>query len=93
MDMRDHARDLHAERSNRVPVSLGRVLLLTVIGLQAILFVALEIWLTVNLSLGTALIVGVIVTALWIVWLRMVEFDRFTGTNAAPPTQRFKRPE
>lgn len=89
----DPALELHKERSERMPVSLGRVLLLAVVFLQAVIFFALEIWLIIYMTLGTALVVGLIVTALWILWLRMVEFDRFTGTTTAPPAQRFKRPE
>lgn len=94
MDTRDPARELHEERTNRVPVSLGRVLLLSVVALQALFFLALEIWLIVRVALGTALIVGVIITGFWIAWLRMVEWDRFTSTTTAPaPTQRFRKPE
>lgn len=80
-----------AERTNRMSVGLVRTLLFAAVFAQLGFVIALLVWLWHWAGPGATFLVGALCTAIWVAWLRMVEFERFRP--AAPVTQRFKAPQ
>jgi hypothetical protein len=88
----DPVRDAHIERTNRLSVGIVRFFLLFAIIFQAVAAVTVLVTLWVHTTALTTGIAAMVISALWIMWLRMVEFERFRP--ATPVTNaRFRRPD
>jgi hypothetical protein len=88
----DAAREAHIDRTNRLSVGIVRffLLLAVIFHAAASVFVISTLW--VHTTALTTGIGAMVISALWIMWLRMVEFERFRPASPQT-TQRFRKPE
>lgn len=84
----------NVERTNRLSLELVRWLLLGFVTSAAIFSASLIWWLWVNVSPGLGLMAGLVISSLWVVWCRSVEFNRvFPANEDWEPPARFRAPE
>lgn len=81
------------DKTNRLSSGLVRILLWVAVVAHILVVVAAVVWLWVRFETPLpALIVAIVMSAIWVAWLRQVEFARAYEPVVPTVTRRFRAP-